>query len=156
MPRNRDQLGQYREDDEARWRITRKYRPEWTLHETPMPEGDVFDAVQRALYAEVEANRKRHSFDPPAPTVTDCLDALRFADHVREMADYNEMRLIAFTRSRGATWQQIADALAYKTRQAAERRYRSLRRRWPGYEPPAPVVTPSDSDDATGQEGEQS
>lgn len=98
----------------------------------------VFDAVS-VHYDRKMGAAPALSTDPPNATTEECLAALTFTADARDLADLQEMCLIAWLRADGCTWERIGQALGYKPtglRQGASARYEALRRRWPDYTPP--------------------
>ncbi|WP_199546317.1 hypothetical protein [Streptomyces sp. N35] len=71
----------------------------------------------------------------------DLLAGLTLVSDARTEIDFVELQLIAHARARGHVWDEIAAALGMPDRRQAQTRFRRLRQRWPGYEPPAPQQT---------------
>jgi hypothetical protein len=63
-----------------------------------------------------------------AAVIRRALAALDAIPAERRELDLREHRLIASARTAGATWQQIADRLGHKDRQAAQQRHQALAR----------------------------
>ncbi|MET9399301.1 hypothetical protein [Kitasatospora sp. NPDC002965] len=66
--------------------------------------------------------------EPPAVPLDDVLAALTQVKAARARLDALELDLIGAARSRGGTWQQVADRLGFERRQAAEARTARLER----------------------------
>ncbi|MFJ7424095.1 hypothetical protein ACIQXD_36755 [Streptomyces uncialis] len=66
--------------------------------------------------------------EPGEVPAEDVLAALAQVDEARQHLDNHELRLIKAARSRGASWQKLADALGLGTRQSAETRALRLER----------------------------
>ncbi|MFI1285199.1 hypothetical protein ACH4U5_31340 [Streptomyces sp. NPDC020858] len=69
-----------------------------------------------------------HGQEPSEVPVEDVLAALSQVDEARQRLDTVELKLIRAARSRGASWQKVADALGLGTRQSAETRALRLER----------------------------
>lgn len=63
-----------------------------------------------------------------AAAIRRALAALDAIPAERRELDLREHQLIASARTAGTTWQQIADRLGYKDRQAAQQRHQALAR----------------------------
>ncbi|MFJ7271991.1 hypothetical protein ACIQV3_36045 [Streptomyces sp. NPDC099050] len=66
--------------------------------------------------------------EPGEVPAEDVLAALSQVDEARQRLDNMELRLISAARTRGTSWQKIADALGLGTRQSAETRALRLER----------------------------
>ncbi|AVZ78003.1 hypothetical protein SLUN_38915 (plasmid) [Streptomyces lunaelactis] len=66
--------------------------------------------------------------EPQEVPAEDVLAALSHVDDARQRLDNQELRLIRAARTRGASWQKVADALGLGTRQSAETRALRLER----------------------------
>ncbi|MEV0580924.1 hypothetical protein [Streptomyces sp. NPDC050392] len=69
-----------------------------------------------------------HGQEPREVPAEDVLAALSQVDEARQHLDTTELKLIRAARTRGASWQKVADALGLGTRQSAETRALRLER----------------------------
>ncbi|WP_266815908.1 hypothetical protein [Streptomyces sp. NBC_01433] len=69
-----------------------------------------------------------HGQEPREVPAEDVLAALSQVDEARRHLDTMELKLIRAARTRGASWQKVADALGLGTRQSAETRALRLER----------------------------
>lgn len=77
-----------------------------------------------------------NAWELPVPRKVEVAAGLSLLAEIRADLERQELLLINGARSRGLTWEQIADVLGLDSRQAAEQRCRRLRERWPEDAPP--------------------